>query len=101
MTIADLLMSQRRWGSTRCRRLLATIPMSETKTVGSMTERQRRALADAASSGRPAGPAVRARELARAGLAPRRRRRAARRDAPRSSAQRVAISTMCPSGSRR
>lgn len=45
MSIADLLMSQRRWGSTRCRKLLQTIPMSENKTVGSMTERQRRALA--------------------------------------------------------
>jgi len=46
MTIADLLMSQRRWGATRCRKLLQTIPMSETKTVGSMTDRQRKALAD-------------------------------------------------------
>jgi hypothetical protein len=45
MTISDLLMSQHRWGRTRCRRFLASIPMSETKTVGSMTERQRRALA--------------------------------------------------------
>src|SRR4051794_28391967 len=45
MTISDLLMSQRRWGNTRCRKLLQTIPMSENKTVGSMTERQRRALA--------------------------------------------------------
>jgi len=45
MTIADLLMSQRRWGVTRCRKLLQVIPMSENKTVGSMTERQRRALA--------------------------------------------------------
>jgi hypothetical protein len=45
MTISDLLMSQRRWGSTRCRKLLQAIPMSENKTVGSMTERQRRALA--------------------------------------------------------
>src|ERR671922_253791 len=45
MTIADLLMSQHRWGRTRCRRFLASIPMSETKTVGSMTARQRRALA--------------------------------------------------------
>ena len=44
MSIADLLMSQHRWGRTRCRRFLASIPMSETKTVGSMTERQRRAL---------------------------------------------------------
>jgi hypothetical protein len=46
MAIADLLMSQHRWGRTRCRRFLAALPMSETKTVGSMTERQRRALAD-------------------------------------------------------
>ena len=45
MTIADLLMSQRRWGVTRCRKLLQYIPMSETKEVGSMTARQRHALA--------------------------------------------------------
>jgi hypothetical protein len=45
MTISDLLMSQHRWGRTRCRRFLASIPMSETKTVGTMTDRQRRALA--------------------------------------------------------
>lgn len=45
MTISDLLMSQRRWGITRCRKLLLAIPMSENKTVGSMTDRQRRALA--------------------------------------------------------
>ena len=45
MTISDLLMSQRRWGHTRCRKLLMQVPVSENKTVGSMTERQRRALA--------------------------------------------------------
>ena len=45
MTIGDLLMSQHRWGRTRCRRFLAAIPMVETKTIGSMTDRQRRALA--------------------------------------------------------
>ena len=45
MAIADLLMSQHRWGRTRCRRFLSSIPMSETKTIGSMTERQRRELA--------------------------------------------------------
>jgi hypothetical protein len=45
MTVSDLLTSQRRWGSTRCRKLLQTIPMSENKTVGSMTQRQREALA--------------------------------------------------------
>lgn len=46
MTVADLLMSQRRWGHTRCRNFLAGVPMSETKTVGSMTQRQRHALSD-------------------------------------------------------
>jgi hypothetical protein len=45
MTIADLLMSQHRWGRTRCRRFLASMPMSETKTIGSMTQRQRDHLA--------------------------------------------------------
>ncbi len=45
MAIADLLASQHRWGKTRCRRFLASVPMSEKKTIGSMTDRQRRALA--------------------------------------------------------
>ena len=50
MAVAELLMSQRRWGQTRCRRVLAQLPMSEQKTVGSMTDRQRRALAAMLSS---------------------------------------------------
>lgn len=45
MTISDLLTSQRRWGHTRCRKFLQCVPMSENKTVGSMTDRQRLALA--------------------------------------------------------
>ena len=45
MTVGDLLTSQRRWGATRCRRLLQAVPISESKTVGAMTERQRLALA--------------------------------------------------------
>jgi hypothetical protein len=45
MTVSDLLTSQRRWGHTRCRKFLQCIPMSENKTIGSMTERQRIALA--------------------------------------------------------
>jgi hypothetical protein len=45
MAVAELLMSQRRWGQTRCRKFLAQLPMSEQKTVGSMTDRQRRVLA--------------------------------------------------------
>jgi phosphosulfolactate phosphohydrolase-like enzyme len=45
MAVGDLLMSQRRWGQTRCRKFLAQVPMSEQKTIGSMTDRQRRTLA--------------------------------------------------------
>lgn len=45
MAIGDVLMSQRRWGSTRCRKFLAMFRLSETKRVGSLTERQRVALA--------------------------------------------------------
>lgn len=45
MTVSDLLTSQRRWGSTRCRKFLACLPMSENKTIGSLTDRQRHALA--------------------------------------------------------
>ena len=50
MAVADLLVSQRRWGQIRCHKLLARLPMSEKKTVGSMTDRQRHALAAMLSS---------------------------------------------------
>jgi hypothetical protein len=43
--IGDLLMSQRRWGSTRCRKFLSRNHIVETKPVGTLTERQRRLLA--------------------------------------------------------
>src|SRR4051794_25417299 len=42
MAVSDLLMSQRRWGRTRCRKFLATIPISESKQIGKLTDRQRR-----------------------------------------------------------
>jgi hypothetical protein len=45
MAVGELLMSQRRWGQIRCQRLLSQIPISETKAIGSLTERQCRALA--------------------------------------------------------
>jgi hypothetical protein len=51
MTVSDLLTSQHRWGNTRCRKFLQCIPMSETKTIGSMTDRQRRALAQLLATG--------------------------------------------------
>jgi hypothetical protein len=45
MSVSELLMSQRRWGRTRCRRVLTTLGLPENKRIGTMTERQRTALA--------------------------------------------------------
>jgi hypothetical protein len=45
MSISDLLMSQKRWGRTRCRRLLVSLGVPENKQLGTLTERQRVALA--------------------------------------------------------
>lgn len=45
MTISDLLKSQRRWGTTRCRKFVQCVPLSENKTIGSLTDRQRAAVA--------------------------------------------------------
>ena len=45
MSVSDLLTSQRRWGSTRCRKFLQCLRISENKPIGTLTERQRRALA--------------------------------------------------------
>ena len=45
MSISDLLMSQKRWGRTRCRRLLVSLGVPENKQVGTLTVRQREALA--------------------------------------------------------
>ncbi|MBA2440615.1 MAG: hypothetical protein ACR2FZ_00095 [Thermoleophilaceae bacterium] len=44
MSISDLLMSQRRWGLSRCRRLLVSVGIPEDKRIGTLTERQRVAL---------------------------------------------------------
>lgn len=57
MTVGELLISQRHWGHTRCRRILTAIPLSETKTVGSMTDRQRHALAAMLADPQAAAPA--------------------------------------------
>ena len=43
--VGELLMSQRRWGSTRCRKFLFHNQILETKPIGTLTERQRRVLA--------------------------------------------------------
>jgi hypothetical protein len=44
-TVADLLVSQRRWGRTRCRKFLERNNISEIKSIGALTERQRLLLA--------------------------------------------------------
>jgi len=88
MAVGDLLMSQRRWGQTRCRKFLAQITMSEKKTVGSMTERQRQTLialladrtsrgAEADCTGTQSAAGVQPSVLARAGAPDQPRARAA------------------------
>ena len=54
MAVIELLLSQRSWGHARCRGVLAAIPMSENKAVGSMTDRQQGVLVEMLTSeGRP------------------------------------------------
>jgi hypothetical protein len=43
--VGELLMSQRRWGSNRTRKLLSGLQISEMRHLGMLTERQRRVLA--------------------------------------------------------
>ncbi|MBA2505885.1 MAG: hypothetical protein H0V29_08060 [Thermoleophilaceae bacterium] len=45
MSILELLMSQRRWGRTRSRRILLGLGIPENKRIGTLTDRQRAALA--------------------------------------------------------
>ena len=50
MTVAELLVSQRGWGPTRSAKMLRSVSLSEKKTLGSLTERQRVMLAAVLSS---------------------------------------------------
>jgi len=45
MALTDLLLAQRSWGPARCERFLFSASLREDKTIGSMTERQRRVVA--------------------------------------------------------
>jgi hypothetical protein len=45
MPVSRLLMSQKRWGRARCRRLLLSLSIPENKELGTLTERQRVAMA--------------------------------------------------------
>jgi hypothetical protein len=47
MTIGELLVSQHRWAWTRARNLLADLGVSEMKTLGTFTDRQRQMFARA------------------------------------------------------
>lgn len=61
MELSHLLMSQRRWGRARCRRLLLSLGLPENKHIGTLTDRQRRALAqvlDARTEERSSSAAV-------------------------------------------
>jgi hypothetical protein len=69
MTVSELLLSQRRWGDTRCRKFLQGCELPETKVIGSLTERQRVTLAAGLENGgRPVAVAnpLRLRPFARA-----------------------------------
>jgi len=50
MTVAELLLSQRGWGPTRSAKMLRSVSLSEKKTLGSLTQRQRVMLAALLSS---------------------------------------------------
>jgi hypothetical protein len=56
MSISDLLMSQKRWGGARCRRLLMSAGVPENKAVGTLTERQRVAMAATLSAKTASAP---------------------------------------------
>ncbi|HWD64173.1 MAG TPA: hypothetical protein VG405_03290 [Solirubrobacteraceae bacterium] len=43
--MSELLVAQRRWGVTRCRKFLERNHISEIKQIGALTDRQRRMLA--------------------------------------------------------
>jgi hypothetical protein len=45
MSVGELLMSQRGWGRVRARRLLLSLAVPENKQIGTLTERQRLAIA--------------------------------------------------------
>jgi hypothetical protein len=58
MTVTELLSSQRGWGPTRAAKMLRSVLLSERKTLGSLTERQRLMLAAVLSIGDSKGRPV-------------------------------------------
>ena len=55
MPVDELLTSQRRWGTERARRFLASMQIPENKQIGTMTERQRGCVARLLEEGRGGG----------------------------------------------
>lgn len=47
MSVSELLSAQRRWGRARSRKLIVSVGLTETKRMGSFTQRQRDLLAAA------------------------------------------------------
>ena len=62
MDVSDVLMAQRRWGRARCRRLLLSLGMPENKQVGTLTARQRHALAALLTAKKGTSPSMLRRE---------------------------------------
>ena len=54
MPVVQVLASQRGWGEARSRAFLAQVALREDKTIGSLTERQRRAVASLLTEQSPA-----------------------------------------------
>lgn len=52
MTVGELLRSQRRWGRTRAHKFLVPFAVPENRTIGRLTERQRKILAHALAAKR-------------------------------------------------
>ncbi len=44
-SVGELLMSQRRWGNSRCQKFLRRMQINELKPIGQLTERQRQLIA--------------------------------------------------------
>jgi hypothetical protein len=55
-TLRELLMSQRRWGSQRCRKFLERNQISEVRPLGALTERQKQQLVEQLQAVEPLEP---------------------------------------------
>lgn len=53
MSVSELLSAQRRWGRARSRKLIVSIGLTETKRMGTLTQRQRDVLAGALEAKEP------------------------------------------------